>query len=129
MGYLYEGMDSAKETIRSYYVGRGTPRYNKHMMLWELIDNRWTGMLHRPIHATTLFVNPDFSYKCNFDFDAEVMEGFMQCLERMVPDVDSRHAISREIEMYRESTGLFFYVDAIRERTTMMPRKSLLFRI
>ena len=25
MGYLYEAMDRAKESIRSYYVGKGTP--------------------------------------------------------------------------------------------------------
>lgn len=73
IGYLYDAMVRAKETIRTYYVGKGTLRYNKQMMLWDLIDSRWTKMLHRPIHATTLFFNPTFSYNCNFDFDGEVM--------------------------------------------------------
>lgn len=73
MGNLYEAMDRAKETIWSYYVGKGTCGYNRHMMLWELIDSWWIGMLHRPIHATTLFLNLAFSYKCNFEFDVEVM--------------------------------------------------------
>ena len=73
MGYLYEAMDRAKESIRSYYVGKGTPRHNRHMMLWDLIDTWWTGIIHRPIHASALFLNPAFSYKCKFGFDEEVL--------------------------------------------------------
>lgn len=29
MPYLYEAMDRAKEIIRSYYVGKGTPGFHK----------------------------------------------------------------------------------------------------
>ena len=79
MGYLYEAMDRTKEAIQNYYVGKGTPGHNKHM-LWDLIDSRWTEMLHRPIHATTLFLNPAFAYKCNFDFEDEVLEGLLTCI-------------------------------------------------
>jgi hypothetical protein len=46
MGYLYEAMDKAKESIRAYYEGKGTPGFNRQMMIWDLIDSRWTGMLH-----------------------------------------------------------------------------------
>ena len=42
MGYLYK----AKESIRAYYEGKGTPGFNRQMMIWVLIDSRWTGMLH-----------------------------------------------------------------------------------
>jgi hypothetical protein len=125
MGYLYEAMDKAKESIRAYYEGKGTPGFNRQMMIWDLIDSRWTGMLHRPIHAATLFLNPAFSYKCNFDFDDEVMDGLFTCLRRMVPDANIRDEINREIEMYRECAGLFGFEDAVRLRTRLMPRKSL----
>jgi hypothetical protein len=128
MGYLYEAMDRAKEAIRAYYVGKGTPGFSRQMLLWDLIDSRWTGMLHRPIHATTLFLNPAFSYKCNFGFDGEVMEGLLTCLQRMVPDVEIRIEINREIEMYRDGTGLFGFDDVVAARTILMPRKSLEFR-
>ena len=77
MGYLYETMDKDKETIQYYHVGKGSPEYNRHMMLWDVIDSRWTGMLHRPIHVAALFFNPSFSYKCKFDFDGEVLEGLI----------------------------------------------------
>jgi hypothetical protein len=128
MGYLYEAMDKAKEAIRAYYVGKGSHGFQRQMLLWDLIDTRWTGMLHRPIHAAAIFLNPAFSYKCNFDFDGEVMEGLHACLQRMVPDVAIRLDINREIEMYRDGTGLFGYEDAIASRSILLPRKSLKFR-
>eukprot|EP00253_Pinus_taeda_P002149 PITA_02149 len=61
MAYLYEGMDRAKEAIRSYYADQGSVGLDRQMMLWDVIDSRWTGMLHRPFHAATLFLNPAFS--------------------------------------------------------------------
>jgi hypothetical protein len=97
MGYLYEAMDRAKETIRAYYVGKGH-KFRRQMLLWDLIDTRWTGMLHRPIRATTVFLNLAFSYKCNFDFDGEVMEGVHTCLQRMVPNAAIHIEINCEIE-------------------------------
>jgi hypothetical protein len=109
-------------------VEKGSHGFHRQMLLWDLIDTRWTEMLHRPIHATAIFLNPAFSYKCNFDFDGEVMEGLHACLQRMVPDVAIRLDINREIEMYRDGTGLFGYEDAIASRSILLPRKSLEFR-
>ena len=59
-------------------------------------------MLHRPIHAAGIFVNPSYANSSDFDFDGEVIEGLLTCLERMVPDVDTRRTIGVEMEMYRE---------------------------
>jgi hypothetical protein len=128
MGYLYEAMDRAKEAIRAYYVGKGSHGFCRQMLLWDLIDTRWIGMLHRPIHAATIFLNPAFSYKCNFAFDGEVMEGLHACLQRMVLDVAIRLDINREIEMYRDGTGLFGYEDVVASRKILLPRKSLEFK-
>ena len=123
MGYFNEGMDSANKTIWSYYVGKGIPIHNIHMMLWDLIDTRWTEMLHRPIRATALFLNPTFSYKCKFDFDEEVLEGIIKCINRMVPNFGTRTSVTREMEMHREATRLFGYADAIHARTILTPSK------
>jgi hypothetical protein len=109
-------------------VGKGSHGFHRQMLLWDLIDTRWPGMLHRPIHAATIFLNPAFSYKCNFDFDGEVMEGLHACLQRMVLDVVIRLDINREIEMYRDGTGLFGYEDVIASRNILLPHKSLEFR-
>ena len=70
-------------------------------------------MLHRLIHATALFLNPALSYKCKFDFDEEILEGLIECINKMVPNFETRMSITREMEMYQEATGLFGYADAI----------------
>eukprot|EP00253_Pinus_taeda_P015844 PITA_15844 len=123
MAYLYEGMDRAKEAICSYYADKGFVGLDRKMMLRDVIDSRWTGMLHRPIHAATLFLNPAFSYKCSVDFDGEVMEGLHSCIQRMVPDPELRSKINRKIQSYRDCVGLFGFDDAIKERTLFMPHK------
>ncbi len=37
MGYIYEGMDRAKEAIRAQYVGVS----EKYGPIWDIIDRRW----------------------------------------------------------------------------------------
>eukprot|EP00253_Pinus_taeda_P017056 PITA_17056 len=80
MGYLYEAMDRAKEAIRAYYDDKGDDGFQKQLLLWGVIDERWNNTLHRPIHAARLSLNPAFSYACEFDFDAEIMDGFLSCV-------------------------------------------------
>eukprot|EP00253_Pinus_taeda_P021405 PITA_21405 len=121
MAYLYEAMDRAKEAIHSYYADKGYASLDRHMMLWDVIYSRWTKMLHRPIHAAALFLNPVFSYKCDIDFDGEVMEGLHSCIHRMVPNPELRSKINREIQYYRDFVELFGFDDAIREKTLFMP--------
>jgi hypothetical protein len=53
-------------------------------MIWGVIDERWNNTLHRPTHATGLYLNPAFAYACGFNFDGEVIDGFLQCVQRMV---------------------------------------------
>ena len=52
-----------------------------------------------------------------------MLEGLISCLNRMVADEEIRENIIREIEVYRESSGLFGYADAIRNRTVFLPSK------
>ena len=86
-------------------------------------------MLRRPIHAAALFLNPSYAYSSDFDFDGEVMEGHLACLERIVPDVETRRTISVEMEMYREARELFGFIDAISNISVLMPRKPLEFKV
>ena len=89
----------------------------------------WYTVLHQPIHAAALFLNPAFSYKCKIDFDEEALEGLIECMNRMVPNFETRESITREMEMYREATGLFGYADAVRARNNLTPSKWLQIRI
>ena len=121
MGYLYEAMDRAKEAIRSYYDDKGDDGFQRQLLLWNVIDERWNNTLHRPIHAAGLFLNPAFSYACGFDFDAEIMDGFLSCVQKMVRSPLQHIEISKQIETYRMAGGTFGFEMAVTDRTTILP--------
>jgi hypothetical protein len=95
----------------------------KKAQLWGLIDERWNKTLHRPIHAAGLFLNPAFAYACDFNFDGEVQDGLIECIQRMVPSAEERIEIGRELEIYKTAALTFSYDMAIMSRTTLMPSK------
>ena len=84
MGYLYEDMDRAKKTIHRYYEDKVEEGITRGAQQWSVIDEWWNHTLHRPIHAAGLYLNPSFSYACGFQFDAKVMDGFLQCVQTLV---------------------------------------------
>jgi hypothetical protein len=51
------------------------------------------------------------------------MEGFLTCVERMVLSHEERAEISKEMEIYRMSSGTFGLQMAIADRKTKMPSK------
>jgi len=54
MGYIYEGIESAKVVIKVYYKGIE----EKYLPIWEIIDRRWNMQLHSSLHAAAAFLNP-----------------------------------------------------------------------
>ena len=80
MGYLYEAMDRAKESIRAYYEDKMDEGYERRLLIWKVIDERWNNTLHCLIHVVGIYLNPVYSYSCGFIFDAEVMDGFLTCV-------------------------------------------------
>jgi hypothetical protein len=125
MGYLYEAMDRAKEAIYRYYENKGEEGLTKRAQIWGVIDERWNNTLHRPIHAAGLYLNPAFAYACGFNFDGEVIDGFLQCVQRMVLTPAERLEISRQNEIYRMASGMVGYDMAVQDRTTWMSGKLL----
>eukprot|EP00253_Pinus_taeda_P001467 PITA_01467 len=121
MGYLYEAMDRAKEAIRAYYDGKGDDGFQRQLLLWGVIDERWNNTLHRPIHIVGHFLNPAFSYACGFDFDAEIMDGFLSCVQKMVRSPEQHIKISKQIEPYRMAGGTFGFEMVVNDRTIKMP--------
>ncbi|CAN6446720.1 unnamed protein product [Victoria cruziana] len=65
IGYLYEAMDKAKEAIRDHLKGKK----KLYMPVWKLIDNRWSGQLHCPLHAAAYYLNPAIKYQPDFKKD------------------------------------------------------------
>eukprot|EP00253_Pinus_taeda_P027583 PITA_27583 len=121
MGYLYKAMDRAKESIRAYYDDNEDEGFQKQLFLWEVIDERWNNTLHCLIHAARIYLNPSFSYPCGFVFNAEIMDGFLTCVKRMVQSPAERAEISKEMEIYKMPGGTFGFKMVVTDRTTKMP--------
>jgi hypothetical protein len=51
------------------------------------------------------------------------MDRFLTCVQRMVPSLQERANISKEIEIYRIVGGTFGFDMAIQDRKTKMPGK------
>eukprot|EP00253_Pinus_taeda_P006458 PITA_06458 len=82
MDYLYKAMDRAKEAIQASYDDKGDDGFQRQLLLWGVIDERWNNALHRSIHVAWLFLKLAFSYACGFVFDAEIMDGFLSYVQR-----------------------------------------------
>eukprot|EP00253_Pinus_taeda_P029752 PITA_29752 len=105
MGYIYEGMDRAKEAIKTFYKGNES----KYPLVWQIIDSRWDRQLHSPLHATEAYLNPSLFYNegPSIQRDLEVMIGVMICIENMFPDQDILDKINIRRDMYKETSGMF----------------------
>ncbi|KAI9109119.1 hypothetical protein K1719_019742 [Acacia pycnantha] len=62
MGFIYEEIDRAKESIAQAFnnVERG------YRPIWDVIDERWDKQLHRPLHLAGYYLNPQFHYLESF---------------------------------------------------------------
>ncbi|XP_057838522.2 uncharacterized protein LOC131048545 [Cryptomeria japonica] len=116
MGYIYEGMDRAKEGIRSAYEGDES----KYRPIWDIIDRRWQTQLHRPLHAAAYYLNPAFHFRPDFKADEEVLSGLYSVIERMSPGHSSN--IVQELEAFSNAEGeVFSRMLCIENRTKMQP--------
>ncbi|KAF8393861.1 hypothetical protein HHK36_020059 [Tetracentron sinense] len=96
MGYIYEAMDRAKETIKEAMGGQRFER------------RRWNVQLHQPLYAAGYILNLEFYYN-NQDIEPceDVMKGLYEVIERLIPDLDLQDKIITELAMYRNAEGLF----------------------
>ena len=103
MGYIYEGMDRAKEAIRAQYA----VVQEKYVPIRDIIDRRWQNQLYRPIHATAYFLNLAFRFRPDFKADAEVLTGLYTVIQRLSSDEDSAAAII-ELDKFNNKEGPLF---------------------
>lgn len=123
MGYIYEGMDRAKEGIKFVYGGDES----KYGPIWEIIDRRWHHQRHRPIHAATYYLNPAFHFIPSFKADVEVLNGLYSIMEKKGPASTSQIDLIRELQLFSDPQGETFSRSVAKDsRTTMIPGKNKL---
>eukprot|EP00253_Pinus_taeda_P014819 PITA_14819 len=119
MGFIYEGTDRAKETIKTFYEGNES----KYPALWRIIGSKLGRKLHSPLHVARAYLNP--SLFCNegssIQRDLEVMRGVMICIEKIFPDQDIQDKISVQQDMYKEASGIFGFSSSQRLKDKKMP--------
>lgn len=115
MGFIYELMDSAKEKI-ALNCNNVKKRYAP---IWKKIDERWTPQLHRPLHAAGYYLNPQIRYSDKFSTHPEIKNGLMECMDRMIPNINDRSDADIQLDEYDFRRGDFGSRLAI---TTMMKR-------
>ncbi|XP_059066890.1 uncharacterized protein LOC131858042 [Cryptomeria japonica] len=117
MGYIYEGMDRAKEAIRSIYAGDE----DKYGPIWEIIDRRWQNQLHRPIHATAYYLNPAFRFRDDFKEDEEVLSGLYTVVQKLCTD-GTASSTTLQLDKYNNREGAIFSSSmCIEARTQLQP--------
>ena len=118
MGYIYEVMTRAKETIQKSFLSNE----EKYKEIFEIIDRRWEIQLHQPLHAAGYFLNPELFYdKPELENYEPIMRQLYKCIERMIKDVDTREKFVDELSIYIKAEGVFGIDSAIRKRKTKAP--------
>ncbi|ESR41703.1 hypothetical protein CICLE_v10013848mg [Citrus x clementina] len=55
VGYIYETMDQANETIKEEFKNKKA----QYWPIWEIIDEIWDNHLHSSLHAVGYYLNPE----------------------------------------------------------------------
>jgi len=58
--------------------------------LWNIINERCDEQLHRLLHVSSYFCNPQMHYHSGFKANLEEKRGMMECITRMVEDEDEK---------------------------------------
>ncbi|XP_057746304.1 uncharacterized protein LOC130965555 [Arachis stenosperma] len=118
MGFIFEGMRNAKETIKTNF-GCVKKSYEP---IWEIIDGRWQSQLHRPLHAAAYYLNPHYHYEPNFMVDdADIKIGLYNCLKKLVPNQEERKKVGLQLPDFHYARGLFGNETTKSSRKTILP--------
>ncbi|XP_020526782.1 uncharacterized protein LOC18440820 [Amborella trichopoda] len=117
MGYIYEAMDQAKETMRRNF-GNDEVQY---LPFWKLVDDIWNKKLHSPLHAAGYVLNPIYFYSVDFFSDAEVSSGLIECIDQMIMDLHLQDMVLQQLEEYKAAKDGFAEGMVISQRNECLP--------
>ncbi|KAJ1422762.1 Ribonuclease H-like superfamily [Sesbania bispinosa] len=117
MGYIYEAMDKAKETIMKSFKNE-----SKYKDVFAITDKRWDIQLHRPLHAAGHFLNPEFFYaNPQMEFNGEIIKGLYDCINKLLGDLEMEKIVHKELAHYKAGSGMFGSTIAIAMRGEVAP--------
>ncbi|KAK8916562.1 hypothetical protein KSP39_PZI022505 [Platanthera zijinensis] len=101
MGYVYEGIERAKLTIKMFYNGCE----EKYLPFWEIIDRRWSVQLQSHLPAAAAFLNPTLFYNPVYKFDKNMRNGFHAAMWKMFSEEKDRIELTKEQPLYLNAQG------------------------
>ena len=117
LGYIYETIDQAKETIKDEFKNKKA----QYTPFWNAIDEIWNNHLHSPLHSAGYFLNPSLFYSSDFFTDAEVASGLLCCIVRMVEGKHVQDLVSLQVDEYRAANGHFGQGSTFDRRSSTSP--------
>ncbi|KAI3468887.1 hypothetical protein Pfo_025550 [Paulownia fortunei] len=117
MGYLYEGMERAKISIKAYYNGIA----ERYLPIWDIIERRWNMHLHSPLHAAAAFLNPSIFYGLSFKVDSRMRNGFQEAMMKLAIKDTDKIEITKEHPVYINAHGALGTEFATKGRTLNAP--------
>ncbi|KAL1552754.1 hypothetical protein AAHA92_13517 [Salvia divinorum] len=100
MGYIYETLDQAKETIKE-----GFRKKSEYMPFWKAIDDVWNECLYSPLHSAGYYFNPNLFYTTDVYIDPEVVTGLTCFIVRSAADLRMQDRMIVQMEQYRTGKG------------------------
>lgn len=122
MGYIYNAMMEAREKLKENFKHND----KEYGPILAIVDDRWKDHMSHPLHIAGYFLNPSIYYTEREKDPESVLRfkmGFMECLEKMIPDPDIQDEISDQLVHYVNGTSSFGKPLAVRQRTTKSARK------
>ncbi|KAK4431384.1 hypothetical protein Salat_0900500 [Sesamum alatum] len=103
VGFIYELMTRAKESIRTYYIMDEI----KCKTFLDIVDKKWQNNLHSPLHSAAAFLNPSIQYNPEIKFLGSIKEDFFRVLEKLLPTPELRRDITNQILLFSRGSGMF----------------------
>nr|KYP32656.1 hypothetical protein KK1_046594 [Cajanus cajan] len=106
MGYIYEAMERAKETIQLSF----DHNEEKYKDIFAIIDKRWDCQLHHPLDVAGYYLSLEF------DDDDEVVDGLFKCIDRLSENDDIVDNIHTQLLIHKRARGKFDIPVVVRAR-------------
>ncbi|KAK6155611.1 hypothetical protein DH2020_009859 [Rehmannia glutinosa] len=103
VGFIYELMTRAKESIRTYYIMDEI----KCKTFLDIVDKKWQNNLHSPLHSAAAFLNPSVQYNPEIKFLGSIKEEFFRVVEKLLPTPELRRDITNQILLFSRGSGMF----------------------
>ncbi|ESQ30701.1 hypothetical protein EUTSA_v10012177mg, partial [Eutrema salsugineum] len=106
MGFIYGEILEAKKSI----IEAADNLEKNYKPVFQIIDEKMKGRLDSPLHIAAYFLNPFYFYKDpNIQFDRDIVEGFLTCVETFYHGhFDKQNkVVNHELGLYKNKTGSF----------------------